>query len=60
MRNWEWEDGHSSICKGPSQLTCASSVPASGPVKLEVGSSGEATSLFSSQVARINDGGWRS
>lgn len=47
MRNWEWEDGHSSVCKGPHRLTCAACVPVFGPVKLEVGLSGEATSLLS-------------
>lgn len=48
MRNWEWEDGHSSVCKGPRRPACAACVPVSGPVKLEVAlSTGAAPRLLS-------------
>lgn len=55
MRNWEWEDGHSSVCKGPRRLTCAACVPVFGPVKLEVDFVTEATSLPFSPFSGISD-----
>lgn len=52
MRNRGWGDGHSSICEGPSQLTCASCVP----VRLwprETGG-GLVAVFFSGRVGEVN------